>query len=83
MFLKTPLRRHSTFYIAAVLGVLAFAAASFYSASLAYTIGANVFFLVYIVTVFLQLPMMTADYLRKNARRTDIPVSIIFAITLA
>jgi uncharacterized membrane protein len=83
MFLKAPLRRHSTFYIAAVLGVLAFATASFYSAPLAYTIGADVFFLVYIVTVLLQLPMMTADYLRKNARRADIPVSIIFAITLA
>ncbi|MGN6583395.1 MAG: DUF1345 domain-containing protein [Rhizobiaceae bacterium] len=83
MFLKTPLRRHSTFYIAAVLGVLAFAAASSFSASLDYTIGADVFFLVYIITVFLQLPLMTADYLRKNARRADIPVSIIFAITLA
>lgn len=83
MFLKTPLRRHSTFYVAAIPGVLAFAAAFFYFKSLAYTIGADVFFLVYIVTVFLQLSLMTANYLKKNARRTDIPVSIIFAITLA
>ena len=83
MLLKTPLRRHSTFYIAAVPGVLAFVAAFFYFRSLAYTIGSDVFFLVYIVTVFLQLSLMTANYLKKNARRADIPVSIIFAITLA
>jgi uncharacterized membrane protein len=83
MILKTPFRRHDSFYIAAVPGVLAFAVASFYSRPFAYTIGANVFFLVYLITVFLQLPLMTTAYLKKNARRADIPVSIIFAITIA
>jgi len=83
MVLKAPFKRHYSFYIAAVPGVLAFTVASFYSRPLAYTIGANVFFLIYIVAVFLQLSLMTAAYLKKNARRTDIPVSIIFAITIA
>lgn len=83
MFLKKPFRRHYSFYIAAVPGLLALAAAFSYSVPYAYTVGANVFFLVYIVTVFLQLPVLTADYLKKNARGADIPVSIIFVITVA
>ena len=83
MALKTPFKRHYSFYLAFILGLIAFAAGLSYKRPLAYTFGANVFFLVYLIAVFLQLPAMTAAYLKKNARRTDIPVSIIFAITVA
>ncbi|HVW56062.1 MAG TPA: DUF1345 domain-containing protein [Rhizobiaceae bacterium] len=83
MALKKPFKRHYSFYIAFILGLIAFAISLFYQRPLAYTIGANVFFLAYLIAVFLQLPALTAAYLKKNARRTDIPVSINFAITVA
>lgn len=83
MFLKVPFGRHIPFYIAAAAGLAAFCISLFFSIPLASTFGAVVFFMVYIVLVLSGMSRFTADYLRRNARKTDLPVQIIFVVTLA
>jgi len=83
MILKRPFGRHIPFYIAAVAGVVVFCVSLAFSAPLASTAGASVFFVAYIVLVLWDMPLLTADYLRRNARKTDLPVQLIFIVTLA
>lgn len=77
-----PAHRHMQFVISAAIGVAALAAALVMQAPLAYSIGANVFFFAYVVLVTMLMPKLTADYLSRNARATDQPVVVIFAVTL-
>ena len=79
---KRPLHRHMQFAVSACIGVLALLVALFFHAPLAYSIGANVFFIVYIALVLAQMPRLSADYLSRNARATDQPVIVIFIVTL-
>ena len=81
--LNRPLGRHMPFYIAAALGIAAFCVSLAISATIASTAGATVFFAAYIVLVLRDMRLLTSDYLRKNARRTDLPVQLIFVVTLA
>ncbi|MGN6466551.1 MAG: DUF1345 domain-containing protein [Rhizobiaceae bacterium] len=81
--LNRPLGRHMPFYIAAALGIAAFCVSLVVSATIASTAGATVFFAAYIVLVLRDMHLLTSDYLRKNARRTDLPVQLIFVVTLA
>ena len=83
MTVKRPLGRHIPFYIAAAAGVAAFCVSLVLSAPQASTFGAIVFFAVYIALVLRDMPLFTADYLRRNARKTDLPVQIIFSVTVA
>ncbi|MBN9075208.1 MAG: hypothetical protein BGN87_03805 [Rhizobiales bacterium 65-79] len=83
MILRKPLGRHIPFYIAAAVGAAALALSLFFTTPLASTVGATVFFIVYIVLVMSEMPLLTADYLKKNARKTDLPVQIIFVVTVA
>lgn len=80
--LKTPLHRHMQFAVSACVGVLALAIALVLRAPLVYSIGANAFFAAYTVLVVAQMPLLTGRYLSKNARATDQPVLVIFAVTL-
>lgn len=70
------------FAISACIGALALLGALFFRAPLAYSIGANAFFLTYIAVVLWQMPLLSADYLSRHARATDQPVAIIFLVTL-
>ena len=70
------------FAISACIGVLALLGALLLRAPLVYSIGANAFFLTYIAVVLWQMPLLSADYLSRNARATDQPVAIIFLVTL-
>jgi len=79
---KKPLHRHMQFAVSACIGALALLVALFFRAPLAYSIGANVFFIVYIGLVLWQMPLLSADYLSRNARATDQPVFVIFLVTL-
>ncbi len=69
------------FVISASIGVAALVVALVMQAPLAYSIGANAFFLIYVVLVTMQMPRLTADFLSRNARATDQPVVVIFAVT--
>lgn len=83
MIVKRPFGRSIPFYIAAAAGFAAFGISLVFSVPLASIIGATVFFIVYILMVLNDMPLITADYLRKNARKADLPVQIIFIVTLA
>jgi len=80
--IKMPLHRHKQFAISAGIGLAALIIALFLRAPLAYSIGANAFFGTYITLVVAQMPLLTGAYLSKNARATDQPVLVIFAVTL-
>ena len=62
---------------------MALVAALALSQPLALTIGANAFFGSYIALVLYDMPLLTADYLSKNAQNADLPVLVIFLVTLA
>lgn len=80
--LKKPLHRHMQFAVSACVGVVALAIALVLRTPLAFSIGANAFFAAYTVIVVAQMPLLTGRYLSKNARATDQPVLVIFAVTL-
>jgi uncharacterized membrane protein len=80
---STPLHRRQAFYIAVGAGIAALALSFWLLPDLAIVIGANIFFLIYLVLALAGFPKLTADYLRRNADSADEPVSIIFLVTLA
>ncbi|AZO43076.1 MULTISPECIES: DUF1345 domain-containing protein [Mesorhizobium] len=80
--MKPPMQRHMLFAVSACFGVLALLTALLLHAPLAYSIGANAFFAAYVILVVAQMPKFTGRYLSKNARATDQPVLVIFAVTL-
>ncbi|PDQ17212.1 hypothetical protein CN311_31200 [Mesorhizobium sanjuanii] len=79
--IKKPMHRHMQFAVSACIGGVALAIALVLRAPLAYSIGANAFFAAYIILVVAQMPLLTGRYLSKNARATDQPVLVIFAVT--
>jgi uncharacterized membrane protein len=78
----TLLHRHFAFYLAVVAGLVAGGLALWLAPVLAVVIAANAFFLTYLMLTLIALPSLTADYLRHNAASSDVPVWIIFLITL-
>jgi uncharacterized membrane protein len=78
----TLTRRHSHFFAAAITGLVGLTAAVPFSIPAAYTIGANLFFVVYSGLVLVEMPRMTPKYLHEHARAADLPVFLIFAVTL-
>jgi uncharacterized membrane protein len=80
--MRTPMQRHMLFAVSACVGVFALLVALLLHASLAYSIGANAFFAAYVILVVAQMPKFTGRYLSKNARATDQPVLVIFAVTI-
>jgi uncharacterized membrane protein len=80
---KTPLHRHMAFYIAASAGVAGFLGGLWFTPQLAIVIGADVFFLLYLVLALTGIPKLTPAYLKRNADRADEPVWIIFLVTIA
>ncbi len=77
------LRRHMSFYLAALGGLPAFGAAFYLDRPLAPIIGANCFFLLFLALSLTTLPHLTAGFLKKNAASTDQPTWIIFLVTIA
>jgi uncharacterized membrane protein len=79
---KEPMQRHMQFAVSAGIGAAALVLALILRTPLAYSIGANAFFATYVILVVSQMPTFTGKYLSKNARATDLPVLVIFAVTL-
>ncbi|MFD1198338.1 DUF1345 domain-containing protein [Brucella gallinifaecis] len=77
------LHRHMSFYIAAIGGALGFILAWFLDRQLAPVIGANCFFLIYLILALCALPKLTAAFLKKHAATADEPAWIIFLVTFA
>jgi uncharacterized membrane protein len=80
--MKPPMQRHMLFAVSFGFGVVALVVALLLHASLVYSIGANAFFATYVILVVAHMPKFTGRYLSKNARATDQPVLVIFAVTL-
>jgi uncharacterized membrane protein len=76
-----PIHRHALFGVSALIGLAALVTALFLQAELAYSIGANAFFAAYSALVLAEMPLLSADYLSRNARATDQPLAVIFIIT--
>ncbi|KAB2672781.1 DUF1345 domain-containing protein [Ochrobactrum sp. LMG 5442] len=77
------LRRHMSFYLAALGGVAAFIIAWLVDRELAPVIGANCFFVFYLALTLFALPKLTVAQLKKHAASADEPVWIIFLVTFA
>ncbi|MCX8282407.1 DUF1345 domain-containing protein [Phyllobacterium sp. 0TCS1.6C] len=74
--------RHQPFFIGAIGGIAGFVVALWLAPRLSYLVAANLFFVLYLVLTSIRLPALTAEYLRRNAARSDVPVWLIFAVTL-
>lgn len=77
----TPFRRHFSFTVGAIAGLIALGTALSLRHPLAYAIGANTFFVSYIFLTLREMPRFTADFLSRRAQQADEPVWIIFAVT--
>lgn len=74
-------KRHNPFYIAAFVGLAALGLGLALAPRLAYVVSANAFFVIYLTLMAFKIPKLTADYLRRNAAKSDEPVWIIFMVT--
>lgn len=81
--MNAPLHRRRAFYFAAAAGAAAWLAGAWLAPALAVTIGADVFFALYLVLALGSIRRLTADFLKHNADSEDEPVWVIFSITLA
>ncbi|WP_439273170.1 DUF1345 domain-containing protein [Pseudochrobactrum sp. HB0163] len=77
------LRRHRSFYLGASGGALAFLLAWLFKSPLAPVIGANCFFIIYLLLAITSLPRLTPSFLKKHAASADEPVWFIFLVTFA
>ncbi|KAB2666382.1 DUF1345 domain-containing protein [Brucella tritici] len=77
------LRRHMSFYLAAIGGAAAFIVSWLLKSPLAPVIGANTFFVLYLALTLTVMPKLTAAFLKKHAASTDEPAWIIFLVTFA
>ncbi|RCS25180.1 DUF1345 domain-containing protein [Phyllobacterium salinisoli] len=73
--------RHNSFYIAAIVGVVALALGLAFIPRVAYVVAVDMFFVVYLVLTASKMLNLTPDVLRNNIARADEPVWIIFAVT--
>lgn len=76
------IKRHNSFYLAAIAGLAALGLALAFAPRIAHVVAANAFFVVYLGLTAFTIPKLTAHYLRRNAAKSDEPVWIIFAVTL-
>lgn len=77
------LERHTPFYVAAAVGLASGVISLLVDPRLATLIASNAFFATYLALTLFAVPHLTAAYLRSHAASSDVPVSIIFLVTLA
>jgi uncharacterized membrane protein len=80
--MRKLLHRHVPFYLAIATAVAAYVLAFWLAPNVPWAVAANAFFIVYLALTVAGLPGLTTDYLKKNAARADVPVWLIFLITL-
>lgn len=73
--------RHNSFYIAAIIGIVALAIGLIFLSRVAYVVAIDLFFLVYLLLTGAKMLKATPDLLRGNIASADEPVWIIFAVT--
>lgn len=76
-------RRHKSFYIGLLVGLVVWAATVFLAPGQAVVWGANAFFATYLAITLALFPKASADFLKRHAVEEDAPVWIIFVVTAA
>lgn len=79
-FTKNTAIRLLPFLVAAATGLATFLVARYFQIAIAFSIGADVFLVMYIVMILRRMPGLTAEHLRLKARSDDLPIFIIFAV---
>ena len=79
-FTKNTAIRLLPFLVAAATGLASLLVARYFQIAIAFSIGADVFFVMYIVMILRRMPGLTAEHLRLKARSDDLPIFIIFAV---
>jgi len=74
--------RHRNFYVAVLLGLVAGGIAAAIQSSVAVATGANVFFVVYLVTTLLAARKMDVPFLKTRAADEDEPAPLILLVML-
>jgi uncharacterized membrane protein len=76
--------RHGAFPIALLIGLVAFGASLLAQLGLlvAVVVGANAMFVVYLTLVAIEVPRLTPDFLKRHAGDENVPVWLIFVVTL-
>lgn len=77
------MRRHMPFYLAAVAAVVCAVVLAPLRPDLTWSASANAFYVTYMLLALTVLPALTAEFLRKHAARSDVPVAIIVLICIA
>lgn len=80
--ISARLPRHAAAYVAAAAGAVVAVVCLFLVPAYAVGVGANVMFAVYLVLAFIELPVLTPDYLMQRPDDADSPVAAIFGVTV-
>ena len=80
--ISARLPRHAAFFIALAAGVLAGLIVLLLVPTYAIGVGANVMFAVYLALAFIELPVLSADFLMQRPDDADSPVAAIFGVTV-
>ena len=75
--------RHFPFYVALLAAAAACLSAIWFSPLLVSIIASNAFFATYLALMLLRLAKLPATMLRRQAAGSDVPMAVIFLITLA
>lgn len=75
--------RHMPFYLAAICGAAGFLLSYPFDKPLAPVIGANCFFITFMIAALAIMPQLTPGQLQQRSDHTDAPAPVIFGLTLA
>lgn len=77
--------RHGAFPIALLVGLVASGAGLLLGLGwlLSSVVGGNAMFVTYLAIVAIEVPRLTPEFLRRHAGDEDVPVGVIFVVTLA
>ena len=76
------LPRHTAFVVGLCMGIAALVAGLILAPGYAIAIGANAMFATYLILVALVVPHLTTEFLAQRPDDTDMPVAVIFAVTV-
>lgn len=80
--ISARLPRHAAFYLAVPAGIVVCLACLYFAPAYAIGVGAIAMFAVYLGMAFIELPILTANYLMQRPDDADSPIFAIFGITV-
>lgn len=74
--------RHGAFPVAIAAGLVVLGLATMVAPAYAVTLAINAAFATHLLVVFIEMPKLTPAFLKERASEQDVPVVVIFAVTL-